>query len=163
MLIPQSTYYIGLVILLVLIAGTTFLIGKRKNNKTIGSVGFVVALALFIFSKWVFPNVYTVSKCGDVKKEIMILPKTTEKGLPIAYGKHCYLLNKSSNELYVETIFYGNESPEKSPEQNIDENMAPQAEKEFKIVSLDHFFEPEEQSVRTKSSGEIRHKVSCAQ
>lgn len=163
MLIQESTYYIGLIILLVLIAGITFLIGKRKNNKTIGGVGIMIALLLFVFSKWVFPNVYTVSKCGEVTKEVMILPRTTDRGLRIAYGKHCYLLNKSSNELYVETIFYGDESPEKSPDQNIDESLAPQTDKEFKVVMLDHFFEPEKQTVRTKSGGVIKHKVSCGE
>jgi hypothetical protein len=160
MTVSSTYYWIVLTTTILTLAGLFFIAYTRRPNKIIRTVGIVVVLAVLVVNKWIFPTVYTVKTCGYVTREILLLP-TIENGIPLTYGKHCYVINHSNSTLHIETIFYGNKNEINSPDKVIEENVPANHSKEVSSVALDYFFEPEDESVTTKSDGVIKYKVSC--
>jgi hypothetical protein len=161
MTISATTYWTIFWIVIALIVGIAYLISRKKNNKSIQGVGIIIAVVLIVVNKWIFPNVYEVSACGRVSKEILLYPKIDESGIQLSLGKHCYLLNKSNEQLYIETIVYGNVNTYKQPEKMINEEIPAGKGKEYNVVTLDYFFEAQDKSIRTKQDGELKYRVGC--
>ena len=161
MTISATNYWIIFWIVIVLMVGGGYLIGRNKNKKGIESIGIILAVILIIINKWIFPNVYVVQACGTVSKEMLLFPKTDETNIRLSLGKHCYLLNKSTEQVYVETIVYGNINTYKQPEKMINEILPAGKGKKYNVVMLHYFFEAQDKTVYTKQDGELKYSVGC--
>ena len=160
MLIEQTYYYVGLITFIALIVGVTYILG-RKKNKAIFSFGILLAISLFVTNKWIFPNVYLITACGQCESKILLIPATTPSGYSLKLGKHCYLLNESDSVLSISTHFYGDRNEINSVDKIINESVPSHSSQQFSTVALDYLFEQPDKSVRTKQEGAIKYSVSC--
>ncbi len=161
MTVAATTYWIGFAALNIFIIIAAILLRRYAAVPNLQAYATLLILAIMFTNKWIFPYVYTVPQCGQVIKEILLYPKPTGQGTPLALGKHCYLVNEATTNVRIETIYYGDESPEKSPDKVINDVVKPLSAKQFNVVDFDYFFEDAERNVQTKQGGELKYQVSC--
>lgn len=151
--------------LALVIVGLFYLFGRKSQG--LKNLGFLLGIGVVGVSRWVFPNVYTIDECGKVTAEFLILPTSTHYGNTMTYGSHCYLINNTDTELWIETALYGNKTAENSADEIITETVPPKSDQKFDVISLDYFFE-DPRSIRTRSrnvkeDGIVQYTVRCAE
>lgn len=150
-LISTIFYRIGIIILFITLLLCAILGTKKQTRlqENVGKVGSIVILCIFIIAfvgHWLFPNVYTVTNCGNFTKKILIIPTTLHQ-TKLGYGSHSYLVNESTHYLKVKTVLYGKFIEPISSEKMIDQTIGDQTVTEFSPLALDYFFTEPDQSV----------------
>lgn len=152
MIVSLTVYYIicGLVVLLLLspFFYFRFIKGIKKDRD------FTALLALFIVPfNWVMPPVITVTDCENYTKDVVIFPTNG-----YSLGKHSYVVNNSTSNLYFEAIVYGNDNPD------VDDTIIKPGEiYDCPILHINYVLETPPSSVSIKGSGTVHYHLSCMQ
>ena len=154
MIISHIAYLAILVLFVGLMGGLSLLLEKRKVVKFPG-IFIVLGIGLAIFANQKFPFVYTITDCGEYKKEVLIAP-TTKNGTRLTLGKKAWINNESDYYLYVEAIVYGYSG--KNPS---NQEIEPQSCVQAKAYKIAYIFEEPPRSIRTKSTSEVRYWLDC--
>lgn len=155
-MVTNQTYWIVFISFLVLLNVLIYTIGKKKKSN-IQYLGLIITFALAVVNKWIFPNVYIINSCGSYEHKIMLMPQA-DNNMKMSLGKHSYILNRSAQNVTVETIIYGTgkEQPDAPVEINGGQN------RELPFVAVDYMFEEPPQSVRTKQKSEKKRVLYCS-
>lgn len=152
MIVSINTYYIicGIIVACgVLPTAYNHFISKRPN---IFAYSWVLVL-LTAPLNWFTPAVYNVTDCGEYTKNILLLPKGD-----YSLGRHNYIVNESENTLYFEYITYGKVSPDEVGE---DQYIEAGETGEIPVVHINFLFREPDNSIRLKSDGAVRTRLSC--
>ncbi|HSD08289.1 hypothetical protein [Flavobacterium sp.] len=135
---------------------------KQKANYIILSGALILIYLGVMFSAF-FPNIYVIENCDNYHSEILIFPKTTEKGLNLTFGDdHCYVLNESDNNINIKTLIYS--QPNYKPViffKTLDEVLNAKSEKQFEIGYFDFICETPDNKVLSKGSQSYMNAINC--
>ena len=156
-LVPESKVVISFAVFYAMILLIGYLL-SRKKGKVYSTVSVILVIAVALLVHFYTPWVYKVEKCGKVKKGLLLYPQTTN-GFPLIYGKHSYILNESTDSLYLSAVHYG-EAPEKG--KNISNPLImPQTSEKVDVREIEYFFEDDRQTVKTRQDKYTMYKVEC--
>lgn len=156
MIVSVQTYNILLLAILILIAirplYTRFI--KKQGNKH----DWMFALLILLLPiNWYTPTFINVISCNNFTKEVLIFPGQKE-GVNYSYGWSNYVVNKSPDNLVFEYIYYGDNKRE---DDEVDEIIPPGQIAKVNEVKIDFVFEPQAESVSTKSRGATKTSLYC--
>ena len=110
-----------------------------------------------------FPNIYVIDSCDKYHKEMLIFPKTTEKGLNLTFGdEHCYILNEGDSDVNIKTLIYS--KPNHEPViffKTFDEILNAKSEKMFEIEHFDFICEKPDNEVFSKGAQSYKNIINC--
>jgi hypothetical protein len=156
MIVSTTTYYLVVITIVVLIISKplyTRLVLKQGNKYD--AMCFLLFILLPI--NWYTPAIITVLDCNKYTKEIALFP-VKKDNVEISYGKHLYVFNKSKNTVVVEDLVYGHVDEEDVNQKQI---IEPNHNGIVKKVIIDYIFEEPEESVSSKSDGEVKTSLYC--
>ncbi|MCD0489935.1 hypothetical protein LPB86_16960 [Pedobacter sp. MC2016-14] len=156
MIVSVQTYNILLLAILILIAirplYTRFI--KKQGNKH----DWMFALLILLLPiNWYTPTFINVTSCNNFTKEVLIFPGQKE-GVNYSYGWSNYVVNNSPDNLVFEYIYYGDNKRE---DDEVDEIIPPGKIAKVNEVKIDFVFEPQAESVSTKSRGATKTSLYC--
>ena len=156
MIVSVQTYNILLIAISILIAirplYTRFI--KKQGNK---HDWMFALLVLLLPINWYTPTFINVTSCNNFTKEVLIFPGQKE-GVNYSYGWSNYVVNKSPDNLVFEYIYYGDNKRE---DDEIDKIIPPGQIAKVNEVKIDFVFEPQAESVSTKSRGATKTSLYC--
>ncbi len=134
---------------------------KKANFILLTGVSMLAYLGIMFYGY--FPNIYVIDSCDEYHKEILIFPKTTEKGLNLNYGdEHCYVLNESNYDINVKTLVYA--KPDYDPLiffKTYNEILNAKTEKKFEIGKFHFVCEKPDSEVFSKGSQSFKYSINC--
>lgn len=158
MTVSIYVYYAILVVIGLVIVAKPFYARyvKQEGNKY---DAMYCLLLILLPINWCIPRVITVTACGQYKQEVAFFP-TTQHGKKLGYWKKTMIVNESSNDLWFEFLYYGDEERQ---EDEIDYTIKPNEAVVIPNLVIDYLFERPEESVRTKSDGARKTYLDCVQ
>lgn len=152
MIVSLNTYYFicAIIVLLCLSPALYTRFVKKQGNKRDWSA---VLILILLPINWFTPAVFTVESCGTYTKNILLLPSSD-----YSLGRHNYIENKSTNDLLLEYIAYGNVA-----EDEVGDNITIKAgdTKEVPEIHINYVFESAPESVKLKGKGTVHTRLSC--